>query len=103
MPIPDFIKAFRSHPLVAALHTATDFPVSATVEGDLSQHDAGYQYAASGQLQGRWFRAVRARDARVLWLFEIDEDAVQFACKFGGQPSRCVVVSDWQGHRQNDG
>lgn len=78
---------------------ALDFPVAATVETDLTDHDVAFAYAASGQLQARWCRSVRMRDERVLWLFEHEEDAVQFICRIGGEPRGLISVSQWQAAR----
>ena len=69
---------------------------AATVETDLHLLEAGSTYADSGCLQSGWFRSIRARDQRILWLFEDVEDAMLFQMKFGGVQRGKIAVSDWQ-------
>lgn len=76
-----------------------NFPVAATVETDANLLGRGYAYASCGQLQACWFHSVRARDWRVLWLFEDYDDAVPFGLKFDGQMCGPQSIRGWQASR----
>jgi hypothetical protein len=88
-------QILRSLPIIQTVLDRTEFPVSATVETSLSIYEAGFSYATSNQPQARWHRSISVESGRVLWLFEVEEDAVLFACKFGGEIRGPVPVGLW--------
>ena len=95
MTRPAFLELFNKRPEIQKMREVADFPFEVTVETHLSLLEIGHSYA-SDQLQARWYRSIRATDERVLWLFESEEDAIQFACKFGGHLRGPVSISAWQ-------
>jgi hypothetical protein len=96
MTRPAFLELFNKRPEIQKMREANEFPVGVTVETNLSLLEIGHSYASSGKLQERWFRSIRATDERALWLFESEEDAIQFACKFGGHLRGQISISAWQ-------
>lgn len=92
----DFVKKLKSLPALRALREATEFPVVATVENDLARYEEAFRYCTSAKFKARWYRSVRMRDERVLWLFEDEEDAILFACRMGGEPRGLLCLSYWQ-------
>ena len=96
MTRPAFLEFFDQRPEIQKMREATEFPFEATVESDLNLLEIGHSYLSSGQLQERWYRSIRATDERVLWLFESEEDAIQFVFMFGGLLRGSISISEWQ-------
>lgn len=97
----DFVKRLKLLPALRALREATEFPVAATVETDLARYEEAFRYCTSARFKARWYRSVRMRDERVLWLFEDEEDAILFVCRMGGDPHCSIRLSDWLCEREN--
>jgi hypothetical protein len=97
--MPSSVQLFESLPQVKAMQARSNLSYAATVETDLVLLGAGSTYADSGSLQSGWFRSIRARDQRILWLFQNVEDAMLFNCKFDGTQKGTVAISVWQGLR----
>ena len=95
----DFVKRLKSLPALRALHEATEFPVAATVETDLARYEEAFRYCTSARFKARWYRSVRMRDERVLWLFEDEEDAILFVLRFDGELRGPIRLSNWQAFR----
>ncbi len=97
--MPSSVQLFESLPQVQAMRARSNLSYAATVETDLAQLGAGSTYADSGCLQSGWFRSIRARDQRILWLFENVEDAMLFNCRMDGTQRGRIAISTWQGCR----
>jgi hypothetical protein len=95
MKPPFSIRSFVSKPHIQAL-LEDNFTPEAAVETSLEVLDEGMSFAMSWLLAGRWFRAIRARDHRILWCFEVEDDALLFHCRFGGRISAVVSCAEWQ-------
>lgn len=93
------MRAFLARPDIQAMIKPANFTVAATVETSVSLLDAGSAYNLSDNLEGRWFRSIRARDGRVLWLFESVDDAILFGLKFAGLLGSSISVAEWQSSR----
>ncbi|WP_170003237.1 hypothetical protein [Pseudopontixanthobacter vadosimaris] len=90
-----FAERLSSSPQFRALLERTNFPISATIETDADLRDVGLAYISSGQMRSRCFRSIRARDYKVLWLFNDEKDAEQFRDRFGGTDAAEVSLHDW--------
>ena len=98
----NFLTKMRTHcaqnPAIQTVLNKSNFVVAAAVETDVKVLDFGHAYASSQQIQSGWFRAIRASDERILWLFEDYDEAVQFVMKFGGVFRGARSVASWQRH-----
>lgn len=96
-----FMARFREHPLVRTLEERFEFATVATVE----TKRAGFRKARDWALAPEPFRQLQGRvrphnlhpeSGHVLWEFEHEDDAILFACKFGGQARGPVDPTVWR-------
>ena len=105
IPAASIVAMLQRNPVVQKLKERYDFTATATVETgagvDLQEarawairdDDASFRY-----LEGRALSSPIFGEERVLWKFEFEEDAILFACRFGGIIRGPISVSDWRRH-----
>ena len=101
---PQLVAKLRAHPILQAIREKSEFDCTVTVETGASVDAyqasvwaAAYEGSDHANFLGRfrWNRAYPdAPD--VLWEFEVEDDAVLFLGRFGGEGRGRVDVSEWR-------
>lgn len=96
-----FLARFKERPEVRTIQSRFEFTPVATVETVRADFAVARAWALAPdpirQLQGKVLpRRLHPESDHTLWAFELEEDAILFACKWGGQVTGSLDASVWR-------